>query len=168
VVVIATAYDEHALEAFETGAIDYLLKPVSQARLQRAVERAWSLRTKPLQKANAVAAIASAATPANSAANRKIVGRIGSEYLLLDPDEILCFQAEGELVWIVTGKQRLLGSQTLRMIEERLKERQFQRVHRNTVVNVNHVRKMSAMSSQSLAAYAQQFFANRGEQAAGE
>jgi DNA-binding LytR/AlgR family response regulator len=148
VVVIVTAFDEHAIEAFEAGAIDYLLKPVSEARLRKAVERARSLAGRPLDNANAVAAIASAAAPAGPAANRKIVGRSGTEYFLLDQEEILCFQAEGELVWIVTAKQRLLATQSLRKIEERLKGQQFQRVHRNAIVNVNHVRKMTAMSSQ--------------------
>ncbi|HEY7336827.1 MAG TPA: LytTR family DNA-binding domain-containing protein [Bryobacteraceae bacterium] len=148
VVVIVTAFDEHAIEAFETGAIDYLLKPVSEPRLRKAVERARSLHSRPLDNANAMAAILSAAAPAAAAANRKIVGRSGADYFLLDTDEILCFQAEGELVWIVTAKQRMLATQTLRAIEDRLKGAQFQRVHRNAIVNVNHVRKMSAMSSQ--------------------
>ena len=148
VVVIVTAFDEHAIEAFEAGAIDYLLKPVSEARLRKAVERARSLAGRPLDNANAVAAIASAAAPSGPAANRKIVGRSGTEYFLLDQDEILCFQAEDELVWIITAKQRLLATQSLRKIEERLKGQQFQRVHRNAIVNVNHVRKMTAMSSQ--------------------
>jgi two-component system, LytTR family, response regulator len=148
VIVIVTAFDEHAIQAFDEGAIDYLLKPVSEARLRKAVERARNLRVKPLDNANAVAAIASAAAPPGPAPARKIVGRNGSEYFLLDADEVLCFQAERELVWIVTAKQRLLGTQTLRGLEERLGERQFQRVHRNAIVNVNHVRKMSAMSSQ--------------------
>ena len=48
VVVIVTAYDKHAIQAFEAGAIDYLLKPVSEARLKKAVERAQRLRNKPL------------------------------------------------------------------------------------------------------------------------
>ena len=52
-----------------------------------------------------------------------------------------------EIVWIVTAQQRLLATQTL-VIEDRLSEQQFQRVHRNAIVNVNHVRKMSALSSQ--------------------
>ncbi|HYK62867.1 MAG TPA: response regulator [Bryobacteraceae bacterium] len=148
VVVIVTAFDEHAIEAFEAGAIDYLLKPVSEARLRKAVERARSLAGRPLDNANAVAALVSAAAPSGQAASRKIVGRSGTEYFLLDPDEILCFQAEGELVWIVTAKQRLMATQPLRKIEERLKGQQFQRVHRNAMVNVNHVRKMTVMSSQ--------------------
>jgi DNA-binding LytR/AlgR family response regulator len=52
------------------------------------------------------------------------------------------------LVWIVTAKQRLLATQSLRAIGSRLGEPQFQRVHRNAIVNVNHVRKMAALSSQ--------------------
>jgi len=141
VVVIVTAFDQHAIEAFEAGAVDYLLKPVGEARLRKAVERARKLREKPRDVAHDVARIASVET-------RKIVGRNGEEYVLLDPDEILAFQAEGELVWIITAKQRLLATQTLRVIEDRLKGQQFERVHRNAIVNVNHVRKMSAMSSQ--------------------
>lgn len=152
IVVIVTAYDEHAIEAFDAGAIDYLLKPVSEARLHKAVERARSLQNKPLEIANDVAkiayAFASASGSGSSAKNHKIVGRSGSDYILLDPDEILVFQADGELVWIVTSKQRLMATQTLAALEERLQEQQFQRVHRNALVNLKHVRKMRAMSSQ--------------------
>jgi two-component system, LytTR family, response regulator len=146
--VIVTAYDEHAIKAFEAGAVDYLLKPVGEARLRKAVERAQRLRSKPLEIANEVVKVASAAARPNSAASRKVVGRNGNEYFLLDTDEILAFQAEGVMVWIITAKQRLLATQTLKVIEDRLKEQQFQRVHRNAIVNVNHVRKMSALSSQ--------------------
>ena len=90
----------------------------------------------------------SAPVPANGVGGRKVVGRAGGEYFLLDTGEILAFQAEGELVWIVTAKHRLLATQTLRTIEDRLKDLDFHRVHRNAIVNVNHVRKMTAMSSQ--------------------
>jgi len=147
VVVIVTAFDQHAIEAFEAGAVDYLLKPVGGARLRKAIERAKALQKNPLDVANEVVKIGSA-IPASSLTGRKIVGRNGGEYFLLDVDDILAFQAEGEVVWIVTFKQRLAATQTLRAIEQCLKEPQFQRVHRNAIVNVNHVRKMSALSSQ--------------------
>ena len=61
---------------------------------------------------------------------------------------MLAFLAERELVWIVTVKQRLYATQSLRAIEDRLGGPQFQRVHRNAIVNVNHVRKLTALSSQ--------------------
>ena len=140
-VVIVTAFDQHAVEAFEAGAVDYLLKPVSDERLRSAVERARKRCENPLELAHDVARISAAET-------RKIVGRHGEDYVLLDPDEILAFQAEGELVWIVTAQQRLLATQPLRVIEDHLKGQLFRRVHRNAIVNVNHVRKMSALSSQ--------------------
>jgi len=123
--------------------VDYLLKPVNESRLRKAVERAATLQGKPLQVAEHLANIASAESP-----GRKIVGRSGEEYLLLDPDEVLAFQAEGELVWIITAKRRLLATHSLRAIETRLGPSPFRRVHRNAIVNVNHVRKMSALSSQ--------------------
>jgi DNA-binding LytR/AlgR family response regulator len=145
--VIVTAFDRHAIEAFEAGAIDYLLKPVGLERLRTAVERARKLLDKPGEIAVQVERLA-AAQPAPRPRNRRIVGRNGEEYFLLDPNEILAFQAEGELVWIITARQRLLATQSLRAIQEKIGGPDFQRVHRNAIVNVNHVRKMSALSSQ--------------------
>jgi len=147
VIVIVTAFDQHAVKAFEAGAVDYLLKPVSGARLGKAVERARNLCKRPLAVANEVAKIASTDLPPHPVAHRKLVGRIGKDYFLLDADDVLAFQAAGELVWIVTAKQRLLATQTLRTLEDRLRERQFQRVHRNAIVNVNQVKKMSVLSN---------------------
>jgi len=147
VVVIVTAFDQHAIEAFEAGAVDYLLKPISEARLRQSVERARILRGKPAALLDNVAKIVSAEA-IRGARKLKVVGRNGSEYHLLDADDVLAFQAEGEVVWIVTAKQRLLATHSLRVIGERLGEPSFQRVHRNTIVNVNHIRKMSAISSQ--------------------
>jgi two-component system, LytTR family, response regulator len=147
VIIIVTAFDQHAMQAFEAGAIDYLLKPVSHARLKKAVERAEKLRAKPLQVAENIAKIASAPEDDRTSKGRRIVGRTGSEYYLLDPDDVLAFQAEGELVWIITAKHRFLAAQSLCTIETRLEKSQFQRVHRNAVVNVHHVRKMSPLTS---------------------
>jgi len=130
-IVVVTAYDEHALQAFEAGAIDYLLKPVRQERLSEAVERARRLTD-----------------PAAGQRTKKIVGKIGEEYFLLSADEIYAFQAEGDLVWIMAAKRKYLAAQTLRELELRLKNTNFRRIHRNALVNVNHVRKMSALSSQ--------------------
>jgi two-component system LytT family response regulator len=149
VVIIVTAFDQHAIEAFEAGAVDYLLKPVNETRLLKAVQRARALQGRPkeiAERAEQLANLSEAA--ASSGRNRKIVGRNGDEYILLDVGEVLAFQAEGELVWILTAKHRYLATQTLRNIEARLRNMPFQRVHRNAIVNVDHVRKMSALSSQ--------------------
>jgi two-component system, LytTR family, response regulator len=148
VIVIVTAFDQHAIRAFEAGAIDYLLKPVHADRLGKSVDRAKALLLKPVEAAGNLARIAASAESLSPVKSRKIVGRSGEEYHLLDARDVLAFQAEKELVWIITARQRLLATQSLGAIEERLADPQFQRVHRNAIVNVNHIRKMSSLSSQ--------------------
>lgn len=145
VIIIVTAFDRHAIQAFEAGAIDYLLKPVSESRLRKAVDRARALRGNPREAAESVARLSG--MDAHSPAGSKIVGRAGSDYFLLDPSEVVAFQADGELVWIIAAKQRFLAAQSLRAIEARLPQPAFQRVHRNAIVNTNHIRKMAVMSS---------------------
>lgn len=141
VVVIVTAFDQHAIEAFDAGAVDYLLKPVGDARLRLAVERARKLHGHPGAIARDIANI-------RSTERGRIVGRTGAEYVLLDAEDILAFQAERELVWIITAKQRLLATESLAGIADHFQDLGFRRVHRNAIVNVHHVRKISALSSQ--------------------
>lgn len=149
VVIVVTAYDQYAIRAFEEGAIDYLLKPVAQARLVKALDRARELLSRRLGAAETLTRLQEVASgaPGAAVAPRKIVGRSGGEYILLNANEVLAFQAEGELVWIITAKARYLAAQSLRKIEEKLEGSSFRRVHRNALVNVDHVRKMAALSS---------------------
>ncbi len=148
VIIIVTAFDQHAIQAFEAGAVDYLLKPINEERLLKALQRARSLQGRPQEIADYAQQLANASENASALRSRKVVGRNGDEYILLDTDEVLAFQAQGELVWIITAKYRLLATLPLRSIETRLKHQAFQRVHRNAIVNVDHVRKMSILSSQ--------------------
>lgn len=143
-IVIVTAYDQHAIEAFQTGAIDYLLKPVAQDRLAQAIERALKLRPRPAEVAQHFANVSEIA----ERAVRRIVARSGDEYLLLNASEVLAFEAEGDLVWIITAKKRYLATQSLKVIQEKLRNSNFRRIHRKALVNIDHVRKMSTLSSQ--------------------
>jgi two-component system LytT family response regulator len=148
-IVMVTAYDEHAIQAFEAGATDYLLKPVSQQRLLQALERARRLVRNPIQAAENVAQLQQVVPgPAGTPKIRKIVGKLGEEFFLLNPQEVLAFQAEGDIVWIVTSRQRYIATQNLKTIEERLRNTPFRRIHRNALVNVEQIRKMSMMTSQ--------------------
>ncbi len=149
VVIVVTAYDQYAIRAFEEGAIDYLLKPVAQARLVKALDRARELLARRLGPVETLARLQEVAggAPGAAVAPRKIIGRSGGEFILLNANEVLAFQAEGELVWIITAKNRYLAAQSLRKIEQKLEGSSFRRVHRNALVNVDHVRKMAALSS---------------------
>jgi DNA-binding LytR/AlgR family response regulator len=143
-VVIVTAWDQHALDAFNAGAIDYLLKPVGQQRLEQAIERAR--RASGREAAEQLARLQEIGDGAG--APKRIVGRAGEEYFLLPVAEIYAFEADGDLVWIYTAKQKFMATQTLRALEQRLAGASFRRIHRGALVNVNQVRKMSPLSSQ--------------------
>jgi len=146
VVVMVTAFDQYAIRAFEAGAVDYLLKPVSQARLQQSVERAGRLLRSPQAVAENIAELQQIGP--SDARVKKVVGKLGDEYFLLNPEEVLAFRADGDLVWILTAKQRYLATQNLKTLEDRLSPVGFRRIHRNALVNINQIRKMSALSSQ--------------------
>lgn len=134
-VIFVTAYEEHALEAFNAGAIDYVLKPVRKERLEASLQKA---RTQLAGKVPSKAA---------SAASRKIIGRLGNDLHLLDPSEVIAFQAEGDLVFIITAKGRYFANHSLKVLEQKLPGNSFRRVHRATIINTDQIRKISPLSS---------------------
>ncbi len=140
-VIFVTAYEQHALEAFNAGALDYLLKPVRKSRLETALQKARTLlakRTLPPSPPQ---------TPAVTGGElRKIVGRLGHDLHLLDPGEVIAFQADGDLVYVLTAAGRYYANQPLKVLEQRLPA-QFRRVHRSTIINTDQIRKISPLSS---------------------
>ncbi len=149
-IIMVTAYDQHALEAFKAGAVDYLLKPVSGERLSMSLARIRRLIRNPGGAADQVKHLQKLAPPAagRSPIERKIVGKSGAEFFLLNIGDVLAFQAEGDLTWIITAKQKYFAAQNLRALDDRLKGSSFRRIHRNALVNVHHILKMSMITSQ--------------------
>ncbi|MEQ8496966.1 MAG: LytTR family DNA-binding domain-containing protein, partial [Gammaproteobacteria bacterium] len=123
-VVFTTAYDEHALAAFEARAVDYLLKPVRRERLAAALERATVLRAGHV-----------ALTPLDTRGERRHVSAvIGGSLRLLPVAEVVYFQADHGYVSAVAAGERLLIEDTLRALEEEFAA-ELVRVHRNALVN---------------------------------
>jgi DNA-binding LytR/AlgR family response regulator len=145
--VIVTAWDQHAVEAFESGAIDYLLKPVTQDRLAKTLERATKICGSPAA-AERHTRLQKIAESLYGGTARRIIAKSGQEYLLLSTDEVLAFAAERELVWIITATKRYLATETLKTLEEKLGSDRFRRIHRHALVNIDHIRKMSSLTSQ--------------------
>ena len=106
-IVIVTAWDQYAIQAFEAGAIDYLLKPIGQERLTQAVERALKLCSRPGETAHQLASITAIADAPSGHTVRRIVAKSGDEYLLLNADEVMAFEADGDLVWIITARNAI-------------------------------------------------------------
>jgi two-component system, LytTR family, response regulator len=147
-IVIVTAWDQYAIQAFEAGAIDYLLKPIGQERLAQTVDRALKLRPRTAEAARQLAAVTEVVEAPAGRSVRRIVAKSGDEYLLLNANEVLAFEADGDLVWIITAKKRYLATQSLTAIQDKLRHTNFRRIHRKALVNIDHVRKMSTISSQ--------------------
>ncbi len=145
-IVFVTAYSEHALKAFDVGAVDYLLKPFSVKRLRRAVDRArktWQNRRSHTERVAATLNVDAALTKRKP----KIVASYGTDFLLLDVDQVYAFQAEGEKVWIVAKDRRYLATQTLAEITAKLAGSTFLRVHRSVLVNSDKIARISSLSS---------------------
>lgn len=143
-VIFVTAHDDRALDAFNVGAADYLLKPIRSDRLAVAIDRAAASRP---QSAPAPIRPAPAPQPDHHPVLRTVVGRLGSDYHVLEPGEVIAFQAEGETVYIVSTRGRFLAGATLKELEARLPAPQFRRIHRSTIINTSHIRKISPLSS---------------------
>ena len=146
-IIFVTAYSDHALRAFGIGAVDYLLKPISGERLEVAVQRARDARRNPLASAEKVAMTLNAESSSRVRRRPKVVARRGRDYYLLDLDEVYAFQADGEIVWVLTAQAKFMATQTLQALDDRLAESQFQRIHRAVLVNTDKIRKMGVLSS---------------------
>ena len=156
--VFVTAYSDHALRAFEADALDYLMKPVEEARLadtldrvrQRLAEKKGAVEAERLMEAltehapEAAEEIASD-TSDTLAANRfeKLINiKDRGQIFRVDVDTIERIDAAGDYMCIYTGDNTLILRETMKDLERRLDPRRFQRIHRSTIVNLDLVKQV--------------------------
>jgi two-component system, LytTR family, response regulator len=144
VVVFTTAYDAHALAAFELGAVDYLLKPFGTRRFLEALEKAQLMSQ---AKAGGVALErAIAALGAGGSISRdRIFVRAGNEVLPLPLHEVERIEAQGDYAMIHTQDRQHLVNLRTSVLESRLPNPPFLRVHRSHIVNLDHVARISGL-----------------------
>ena len=136
-VVFATAFAEHALRAFDAKALDYVLKPLDQARFDQAMARVnqhW-------QGLHATRDELIEPAPANGYAQRLSV-RHGEHIRVLAVDDIDWIRADGNYLHIHVGPVRYLHRDTLRHLLAQLDPAHFLRIHRGTVVNLGRIREV--------------------------
>ena len=157
--VFVTAYDEHALRAFDAQAVDYLMKPVDEDRLAATMDRvrqrlgekgsaeeAERLREALAEHAPEAAEELADATPEGPAANRyeKMINiKDQGQIFRVDVDTIERIDAAGDYMCIQTGDNTLILRETMKDLEKRLDPRRFQRVHRSTIVNLDLVKQVN-------------------------
>lgn len=142
-VVFTTAYDEHALRAFTTNSIDYLLKPVERERLDQALDKLERLTQGPQPDVRALAR-ALAAQLAQPRRVERLASKVGDKTTLLEVARISHLVAKDKLTFAVVAGREHVVEPTLTQLESLLDPRRFVRIHRSTLVNTAFVQEIYA------------------------
>jgi two-component system, LytTR family, response regulator len=145
-VIFVTAYDQHALQAFEVHALDYLLKPFKQSRFKQTVQRAREVMAS--QQAGAVSKnlleLIAQAKPQPERLSR-IAVRTGERVLFVKVEQIEYIESAGNYVVMHAAKENHVVRETLTALEEKLDPKQFLRISRSTLVNVDQIKELQPM-----------------------
>lgn len=138
-VVFVTAFDKYALAAFEQGALDYVLKPISMARMQTTIERLRAhLHQRPADLSQIVELLKRAATSESKYLKWLTVPH-GAELRVLAVTEISYLRADTKYTNVVTPNGEFLVTSSLRQMMDKLDPRVFWQIHRSVVVNVSAI-----------------------------
>ncbi len=141
-VIFTTAFDQHALKAFEANALDYLLKPIAPARLANSVKKLSPAR--PVARS----AASSAATPATSL--DRVFVRDGDRCWMVQFSEIVLLESEGNYTRVYFGANKPLIPRSLTLLEERLDPAVFFRASRQFMVNLKAIERIDPGISDNL------------------
>jgi DNA-binding LytR/AlgR family response regulator len=137
-VVFVTAYDNYAVSAFDQGAVDYVMKPLSAQRLGQAVQRLRErLDSAPANLEGLLAKLAGRLEGTRRDYLRWVTASQGSETRLITVDEVLYFRSDNKYTVVATAEQESLIRIPIRELAEQLDPDLFWQVHRGTLVNVN-------------------------------
>ncbi len=144
-VILSTAYDQHALRAFEVNALDYLLKPFKPTRFKEAVERVRAKLKMNSTDPQLKALLAQLQVPTVRAG--RILVRSSERILFLKPEEIDRVEAAGNYVVLHSGKTQHILRETISAMEARLNSAGFMRISRSVIVNLACIREVLPVNS---------------------
>ncbi len=170
--VFVTAYNDYAIKAFETNAIDYLLKPVLKERLQttifRLVERASSKNKSSTLSSSDTSSLLNSAHVAHAllrelarkGQKNKLAVKSGQNYLVIQEDQISAIVACDNYAEILHGKKRTLVDETLENLEKRLSFEQFIRIHRSFLINLEYLQEIKRLGDRKYIAILNDYFSS--------
>ena len=138
-IVFITAYDQYALQAFDAGAVDYLLKPVETERLQTMVERVRGKLAAAPQDLSALVAALRASVPGASTWMKWIKAAVGKQVKLIPITDVVYFQSDTKYTRVVLATGEALIRIPLKELLAELDPEQFWQVHRGTIINLDAV-----------------------------
>jgi DNA-binding LytR/AlgR family response regulator len=143
-IVFVTAYDQYALDAFEQGAMDYLLKPVTPERLATTCDRLRARLAQPPQDIGAQLAQLAALLRQDGGAQKRpylrwIQAQVGGSLRMVSTREVLFFQSDEKYTRVQTATAELLIRKTLKELADELDPDEFWRIHRSTLVRLDAI-----------------------------
>jgi two-component system LytT family response regulator len=143
IVVFTTAYDQYALQAFGVNSVDYLLKPIEAAQLNRALDKIERMRggSEPRQE---LRELLERLTAKQAEYPDRIASRTGERVEFVELARITHFFASDKLTYAATAAKNYMIDHTIQELEQRLDPRKFIRIHRATLVNVDSVHELHA------------------------
>ncbi|MEH6419371.1 LytR/AlgR family response regulator transcription factor [Pseudomonas sp. CGJS7] len=143
-IVFVTAYDQHAIDAFEHGAIDYLLKPVTPERLAITMQRLQARRGGGQNERDALTELAQRLAASQSKREEKpaltwITASAGRETRLILVDDVVYFRADNKYTTVVTAEGEALLRKPIRELLDVLDSARFKQIHRSTIVNLKAI-----------------------------
>ncbi len=145
-VIFTTAFDEYAMQAFETNAVDYLLKPFSQQRFDKAMNKWMEINKTELPPASTSLLKEAAKHPSQ---NERIVVKTGSKIKIIPVQDIHYLEAADDYVKIITAEGSFLKKQTMGYFEEVLSSSLFVRTHRSYMVNMQQITRIDAYEKEN-------------------
>jgi two-component system, LytTR family, response regulator len=143
VVIFTTAYDQYALKAFEVNSIDYLLKPIDEEHLDRALQKARRLRGADMHQL--LTLLQNSLRQPQNIYLERIASRLGDRLWFIDLDRVTHFLAEDKLTYAVTEGKKYSVDHSIADLETKLDPRRFIRIHRATLLNIAWMKELSAL-----------------------
>jgi DNA-binding LytR/AlgR family response regulator len=151
-IIFTTAYDEYALQAFKLNSIDYLLKPIDDEELEKAVKKYRALKPKAQKLTLDFEDIKKLlVNPLEREYKKRFTARVGQHLKIINADEVECFYSENKGTYAATsdGRNYLLET-TLENLEAELEPKMFFRISRKFYVNVNHIKDIISYTNSRL------------------
>lgn len=146
-VIFTTAFDEYAIKAFETHAIDYLLKPFSKARFDKSIQK-WQSQQSTDKNISGLSALTDSTLQQQLNQNRVVV-KINNKIKIIPLPDIYYLEASDDYVKIHTPEGQYLKNKTMQYFEDLLNNEHFVRTHRSYIVNVQYITRLDPYEKDS-------------------
>jgi two-component system LytT family response regulator len=146
VTVFVTAFDQHAVRAFNSCALDYLLKPFDADRFRQTLERIRARQAPPPDLVSRLEQLLQELAPASRSYASTLVVRSGPRLVIVDVKDVTAFTAEGNYIRIHSAARTYLLRETMASLEARLDPREFVRIHRSAIVRISSIATLESVT----------------------